>query len=143
MWNARRFLRNLFAYSFVMVLLIGFLQALLGGLSAGFTLMFAPVAIAALQEGQTFAVETLEDPSNEQIWRVSFAMAEVYLTFLVMVSALVALGFHDFRSMLGHSNIVLIFFIYGVFTLISLIAIRWSYAWGVKLGLNQQNNHMG
>lgn len=143
MWNPRRFLRNLFLSSFVAVLAFLFLNDALGAFVAVAALFFAPVGLSALGEGRKLGAITDAIPMPADIWRASRGMAEVYLTFMVIASALMALITTDFRIWLGRTEMVVILTFYGATTLIAFVIIRWSYAWGVLQALNQRNDNTG
>jgi hypothetical protein len=115
--------RNLFAQSFLMVLLFGFLHALLGGLSTGVALVFAPVMIASLLEGRILAVETPEESGNRRLRMVPLTAAEVYPSFFSTGRLLSRWATGIFRLMPACSVLI----VCGVFTLISLIVIRWCH----------------
>lgn len=143
MWNPRRFFRNLCAYSIAAVFGVFFLHGLLGSFALVFIVFFGPLAVAAAQEGQSCAARARHCPDATLIWQVARDMAEVYLTFLVIVSTLLALSSRDVLLVLSESNILLIFFGFGVLTGMGLAVARWSYAFGVKLEMEHQDNNAG
>lgn len=143
MWIPRRFFRNLCAYSFAVVLAFGFLLGLLGSFALACVMLFGPLAVAAAQEGQSCAARAQNYPDPTHMWKVARDMAEVYLTFLVIGSALLALSVGEIRLALAQSNILLIFSVFGVLTGIGFAVARWSYAFGVKLEMEHQDNNAG
>lgn len=143
MWNPRRFTRHLITYSFLVMAVEAVLRMLLRTDTSSLALTFAPVVVAAMQEGQKHAAATGVYPETTQIWRISRGMAEVCLTLWFLLTLALGLVVTNVRVMLMYIDLILLFSIFGVFTLMALIAIRWSYAWGVRLELRQHNNHMG
>lgn len=143
LWNPRRYLVSLLAYSVVILILFAVILSLLGFLVSVLAAAFLPVALSAMQEGQKYAETTREVPENLAIWRVSRAMAEVYLTVMVIATALLAVGNAELRADLGTANLLALFIFYGSFTLMALVVIRFAYAFGVRLQLDEGNNHTG
>jgi hypothetical protein len=143
MWKPRDFLRNLCLFSFLGLLLFLFLGSLLGPVIAVLVLFFGPVAAAALWEGMRSATVRGTAVPAGHIWTASRAMAEVYLTFTVILSMLVALWTPGFLRWLGTADLFVIIFIYGTMTLVAFVAIRWSYAWGVTLALEKTKGNTG
>lgn len=143
MWQPRRFFRNLCAYSFAALLVNGIIYNVFGAFLAALTLVFVPVMVAAAREGLFYASERQHFPEPVDLWWVSREMAEVYLSFLAIISVLLAISVDDFRLMFAHGNILLIFCVFGVLTGTALAVVRWSYAFGVKLEIEHGNNNAG
>ncbi|MEM1351211.1 MAG: ABZJ_00895 family protein [Pseudomonadota bacterium] len=143
MWNPRRYLFNLLGYSLAMMVLFTIGVSLFGIILSFLVAAFLPVGLAALTEGQKYAAMSQTQPDNVSVWRVSAAMAEAYLTILVVATAILAIGNGQFRADLGAASLFLLFVLYGGFTAAALIVIRIAYAFGVKLQLDAENNHTG
>lgn len=143
MWNPRRYLLNLLACNVVILVLFAVALSLLGILPTVFAAAFLPPALAAMNEGQKHAATARQFPETASIWRVSRAMAEVYLTILVIATAVLAIGNSEFRADLATASLFNLLLVYGSFTGIALIVIRFAYAFGIKLQLDEENNHTG
>jgi len=143
MWNPRRYLANLLAYNMVMLVLSAIMLSLLGFLASVLAAAFLPVALAAMNEGQKYAARQRQVPEPSAIWRAGCAMAEVYLTVLVVATAVLALISAEFRGDLATANLFALFVFYGSFTGIALVVIRFAYAFGARLQLDEGSNHTG
>jgi hypothetical protein len=141
MWSPRQFLRNLFAFGFVALVLFTALEALLGSLVALALLFFGPISAAALCEGKTSAKTGGVIPSGAEAWSVARGMAETYLAVLVILSAIMAISFPDIRIWLARTNILTIAILYSTTTLVAFVSIRWCYTLGATMALEKRNSN--
>lgn len=143
MWNPRRFAQNLILYTVSVWLVTVFLHMLFNLQSTQLAATFVPAMFAALQEGQKYACSTGHRPEKSDIWKLSRVMAEVYLTTSVVLSVIAAVLSPEIRYVYAHIPLVVLFVIYGIFTGIALVVMRWGYSLGIKLGLQEREKNTG
>jgi len=143
MWNPRRFTFNIILYSFAIWLGTGILEVLFNVGSPQVASSVVPGMFAAMQEAQRYAVATGHRPEKARIWHAARTMAEIHLTLIVILCAIAATLSPDVRYMFAHVNIVALIVVFGLFTGLSLVFMRWGYSLGVKLGLEEREKNTG
>lgn len=143
MWNPRRFTLNLILYSFGIWLVTGILQVLFDVGAPQLASSVVPGMFAAMQEAQRYAIATGHRPEKASIWCSSRMMAEIHLTLIVILSVIAATLSPDVRYMFAHVNIVALIVVFGLFTGLSLVFMRWGYSLGIKLGLEEREKNTG
>ncbi|MGA9251393.1 MAG: ABZJ_00895 family protein [Roseobacter sp.] len=143
MWNPRRFTINIILFSFGIWLATGILEVLFNWNSPQVASSFVPAMFAAMQEGQRYGLVTGHRPEKATIWSLSRAMAEIHLTLMVILSIFASILSPDVRYMFAHINLALLFIVFGLFTGLSLVFMRWGYSLGIKLGLQEREKNTG
>lgn len=142
MWNPRRFALNLILFS-VSVWLVTVVIQMLFSIGSTAATSVIPAMLAAMQEGQKHAIATGHRPEASDIWRISRAMAEVYLGVTVVFCVILVVVSSDVRYVFAHINIGALFVIFGLFTGLALVFMRWGYSLGIRLGLQKSNKNTG
>ncbi|MEM1075629.1 MAG: ABZJ_00895 family protein [Pseudomonadota bacterium] len=143
MWKPQRFLRNLFVFTFMAMIAFGPIVGIFGTFFAVAVLFYAPVAYAASREGFLWATRMRRVPDTACVKRASVVMAEVYLTFMVIVSGVLAISDTAHRTWLAQTNLLGILLTFGVLTAIAFPVIRWCYTLGAAWVLEREDNNTG